>query len=50
MINTTAFAPLPVLRRVDGSTISTTCLDTMIPGMMKQAGVIGLDIAVINRA
>jgi len=44
----TAFAQ-PVVRRVDGSTIDTARLDTIIPRIMKQAGVIGLNIAVLNQ-
>ena len=40
----------PNLKRVDGSVIAAATLDTALPNIMKQAGVIGLNIAVINGA
>ncbi len=42
--------PKPLLHRVDGTTIASTALDTTLPRIMQQAGVIGLSIAIINKS
>jgi hypothetical protein len=47
ILNTSA---QPTLKRVDGSVIRAATLDTALPNIMRQAGVIGLNIAVVNGA
>ena len=49
VIQFTALAQ-PIVQRIDGSTITSANLDTILPRIMKQAGVIGMSIAVVNEA